>query len=281
MDAAFRLRLEDVYARHPLSADAVIARIRRERGDLAGITAVDLAESALGGATDQNHAGGAAAVRALAEAVAVRPGWSVLDIGAGLGGTARLLAYEFGCRCHGVELTGNRFRDAVRLTELAGLQETVTFSHGDFMTIDVPGAPFDLAIAQGAFMHFPDLPATLRRVATCLRPGGRLVVEDGVLLSCDFTIEEHEAIAELLHIWNGEFRARDEWPRLLEQAGFRFDGMTDLTRIAAQDLEGLLAGTAGQRLDGVTAEERRGWVLGLRFTRSGHLGTVRIIATLA
>ncbi|HET9384912.1 MAG TPA: methyltransferase domain-containing protein [Gemmatimonadales bacterium] len=280
MDPAHRARLESVYAGHPLNADAVIARVRRERGTIAGITAVELAESVSGGPTDQNHAGGAAAVRGFAEAVAVRPGWSVLDIGAGLGGTARLLAQEFGCRCHGVELTESRFRDAVRLTQLVGLEHQVKFSHGDFMSLEMAGGPFDLAIGQGAFMHFPDLPATLRKVAAWLRRGGRLVVEDGVLLAAVLTPPQHEAIVELLHHWNGEFQQQEEWPRLLEQAGFRCDGMTDLTSIAVADFERLLRGAADQELNRVTAEERRGWELGLQLSRSGYLGTVRIIATL-
>jgi len=279
LNPASRARLERVYSQHPLNADAVIARVREERGSIEGITAAHLAESATGGVTDQNHAGGAAAVRALAEALALRPGWSVLDIGAGLGGAARLLAQEFGCRCHGVELTGSRFRDAVRLTKLVGLENQVTFSHGDFMSMELPGGPFDVAIGQGSFMHFSDLPAMLQKVAAYLRPGGRLAVEDGVLLSRPYGRAEQEALSELLHHWNGEFRRQDEWPRLLEEAGFRFDGMTDLTSIAASDLQDLLQRATGEQLTGVTEEERRGWRLGLQLSRSGHLGTVRILAT--
>ncbi len=122
MDAR-RARLEQVYSEHPVTAAAVLDRVRRERGSLVGLTARDLAESIQGGVTDQNHAGGAAGVRALAAAAGLRRGWSVLDIGTGLGGTPRLLAEEFGCRCHAVELTSCRFRDAVRLTQTVGLQE--------------------------------------------------------------------------------------------------------------------------------------------------------------
>src|SRR4029453_3691887 len=102
----------------------------------------NLAEDPGGGVTDQNHVGGAAEVRALAKAVGLEPGAAVLDIGTGLGGTPRLLAGGFGCPCHGVEPTPKRFRDAVRLTQLAGLDRLVTFTQGDFMSVDVPGGPF-------------------------------------------------------------------------------------------------------------------------------------------
>src|SRR6185436_17655506 len=118
MDPVFRARLERVYSEHPIAADAVLDRVREERGTLDRIRARDLAEAARGGPTDQNHVGGAAEVRALADAIGLARGAMVLDVGTWLGGTPRLLAEEYGCRCHGVELTARRFHDAVRLTEL-------------------------------------------------------------------------------------------------------------------------------------------------------------------
>lgn len=279
MDARFRARLEQVYSEHPINADAVLERVRAERGTLDDIRAHHLAESAHGGATDQNHTGGAMAVRALAAAAGIRPGWAVLDIGTGLGGTPRLLAEEFGCRCHGVELTASRFRDAVRLTQLVKLDDRVTFSHGDFMSVDVPGGPFDLAIGQGAFMHFADLPAALGRVASCLRRGGRLVVEDSVVVTPPLAQEDTDALAELLQHWNGELQRRDSWPGLLDRAGLRLDRMEDMTALAVRDFEALLAAARANQIADLTDDEHRGWELGLSLSRSGHLGTVRILAT--
>ena len=49
-----------------------------------------------------------------------------------------------------------------------GLDARVTFTHGDVMSVDVPGAPFDLAIAQGSLMHLGDLPAALTHKASVL-----------------------------------------------------------------------------------------------------------------
>jgi hypothetical protein len=92
MDPIQRARLERLYSEHPLTAVAVLDRVREERGTLDGIRASDLSEALTGGPTDQNHMGGAPAVRALAAAVGLEPGCAVLDIGTGLGGTPRLLA---------------------------------------------------------------------------------------------------------------------------------------------------------------------------------------------
>ena len=203
----------------------------------------------------------------------------VLDIGTGLGGTPRLLAEEFGCRCHGVELTRTRFADAVRLTRLVGLDDLVTFSQGDFMSVDVPGRPFDLAIMQGAVMHFPDLSGLLERIAGLCRPGGRLAIEDGVIADVPPTSAGKHELERLLHHWNGRFQRRDEWPALLERAGFRVDRMDDLTDLAIRDLDALIRDTRAGRLRAVTTDEQEAWELGVQLFGAGNLGFARILAT--
>jgi ubiquinone/menaquinone biosynthesis C-methylase UbiE len=277
MDAAFRARLERVYAEHPITADAVLARVRRDRGTLDGVTARDLAEAPAGGVTDQNHLGGAAADRAIALAVGIGPGWNVLDVGAGLGGTARLLAEEFGCRCHGVELTASRFADAVRLTHLLGLEDRVTFTHGDFMTVVVPGAPFDLFVCQGAALHFPDLSTFIDRAAAHLRPGGWLAIED-VLLARTPTTGEEESLVSLQRCWNIRIPRREEWTHALEHAGFLIHQEDDMTGIAVDELESTLRESHSRRFESVSADERLGWELGLACLRSGLISAVRIVA---
>ncbi len=147
------------------------------------------------------------------------------------------------------------------------------------MSTDIPGSPFDLAIAQGAFMHFSDLHAVLARVATLLRPGGRLVIEDGVILTPPSMRADKAALEELLHYWNGTFQREEHWRDLLQRTGFHVDQVDDLTAVADADFEHLLTATEVGRVAGVTAEERRAWQLALRLSHAGHLGTVRIVGT--
>ena len=88
-----------------------------------------------------------------------------------------------------------------------------------------------------------------------------------------------DALAELLRCWNGSFQQRDAWPALLAAAGLRLDDVEDLTAIAAQDFDALLAAASSGQLAGVSREEQRGWELGSHLSRSGHLGTMRLTAT--
>src|SRR5881628_2762667 len=65
---------------------------------------------------DQFHGGGKAATERLARLAGLRPGMRVLDVGGGLGGPARTLAAQFGCRVTVVDLTESYVRTATALT---------------------------------------------------------------------------------------------------------------------------------------------------------------------
>ncbi|MEE2984568.1 MAG: class I SAM-dependent methyltransferase, partial [Pseudomonadota bacterium] len=64
--------------------------------DLEALTAEDLTPF------DQFHGGGIASTRDLAAFSGIRDGLTVVDVGCGIGGPARTLAAEFGCRVIGV-----------------------------------------------------------------------------------------------------------------------------------------------------------------------------------
>jgi len=280
MKESRRLRLEQVYASHPIAAAAVLDRVLQHRHSLQGLREADLAEAPAGWVTDQNHAGGALMTRSLAKALALKPGDLVLDVGAGIGGAVRLFAEECGCRCHGIELTSARFRDAVELTGLVGLSDRVTFTHGDFLET-AASQPYDVVVAQGVTMHFTDFAGFVHRVSTHLRAGGRLAIEDAVLTdsSAQAADEHAELIAELEVYWNGQFQTLGTWTRALTDCGFHVDAVTDFSTIAIDDFRQALHHISQHPSPSITSEEMAGSVLGLRLFESGTLQHVRLIAT--
>lgn len=127
---------------------------------------------------DQFHARGKSATLELARLAGVKTGMRILDAGGGLGGPARTLASEFGCRVEVLDLTEEYCRAGEMLTARTGLGERVSFEHGNALDMPYPGASFDVVWMQHSSMNIADkerLSAEVRRV---LEPGGRLALHE-------------------------------------------------------------------------------------------------------
>jgi tetratricopeptide (TPR) repeat protein/SAM-dependent methyltransferase len=278
MDADFLDRVSRSYAEHPLTQATILRRIRRRRGSVQELTEMDLAVDDETRVTDQNHLGGAGAVLAIAKAVGLRAEHCVLDVGTGLGGTPRLLAHLYGCRCHGVELTSQRCRDAVELTQRVGLEGRVTFSCGDFLEMEITGNPFDLIIGQDSFIHFSDLGRLLAKCVSLLQPAGWLAVQDGYLRREPSNAEEERRLQALLGCWNGCFHTVATWVASMATAGLEVKQFEDFSGPCHRELsEQVRLAEEGQQ-DSVTESELLGWRLGVELSASGLLGTMRLLA---
>lgn len=142
------------------------------------VSALEMAGKSLGSLTvedlapvDHFHARGFPATVDLADAVSIRPGDHVLDIGCGPGGPARYIAKRFGCRVTGIDLTP-AFVDAGRkLTALLSLQDQVTLDQGDAQHLPYADAHFDGAYAQHVTMNIADRGQFFAEAARVLKPG--------------------------------------------------------------------------------------------------------------
>ncbi len=102
----------------------------------------------------------------------------VLDVGSGLGGPSRFLAWHYGVRVSGVDLTAEFVRIAEMLTRRTGLVDKVDYRQGDALDLPFSAAGFDAVWSQNAAMNIADrdrLYAEMRRV---LKPGGRLALQE-------------------------------------------------------------------------------------------------------
>ena len=127
---------------------------------------------------DEFHTGGLEATKALLDHVEIHPGMRVLDIGAGLGGTARHIARSYGVHVTGVDLTRAYVDVAKVLNDRVGLADEVTMMQGSALDLPVAGSSVDLAVMLHVGMNIDDKPRLMHEVARVLKPGGHFALFD-------------------------------------------------------------------------------------------------------
>jgi SAM-dependent methyltransferase len=109
------------------------------------------------------------------DALRVEPGWRCLEVGAGGGSVAHLLADRIGPTGHVVAVDMNtRFLQSVD-------RSNIEVRRSDVRTDDLDGG-YDLVHTRFVLMHLPDAMDVVAKLMRALRPGGVFLFEEG-----DFT----------------------------------------------------------------------------------------------
>lgn len=129
---------------------------------------------------DQFHTRGLSATVELAELAGIGADTSVLDVGSGLGGPARLLAANHGCRVTGIDLSASFVEAARYLSERTGLDERTTFHVASALDLPFEDGRFDTVLLQHVAMNIGDRTRLYRELRRVLKPGGRFATYDVV-----------------------------------------------------------------------------------------------------
>mgnify|MGYP000218169650 CR=1 FL=1 len=105
-------------------------------------------------------------------------GRKVIDLGAGYGGAARVLAEEHQALVTCLNLSSVENERNRKLTEAAGLSERISVVDGSYDAMPFEDESFDIAWSQDAILHAPDRLAVMDEVARVLKPGGLFVFTD-------------------------------------------------------------------------------------------------------
>lgn len=124
------------------------------------------------------HVRGRAATHDLARLAGMRPGTWVLDVGCGIGGPARTLAVEYGCRVTGIDLTEGYVEAGRILVERVGLSDRVSLAFGNALDLPFDDASFDVVWMQHVAMNVDDKGRLYREAGRVLRPGGKLAIHE-------------------------------------------------------------------------------------------------------
>jgi len=127
---------------------------------------------------DEFHIGGRPATRHLCQQIDIAATDRVLDIGCGIGGTARYLASEFDCSVTGIDLTPEYVEVGRELSAWTGHAEQIDFVVGSALDTCMEDATFDRAVQVHVGMNIADKAALFAEVHRLLRPGGRFGVYD-------------------------------------------------------------------------------------------------------
>lgn len=159
------------YARGSLEGD-ILDALAASGKDIDRLKASDLCGA------DELHLGWHAATVELAKDLEFTSGMHVLDVGSGIGGPARYLAEQCGCRVTGIDLTEDFVSVANALTRRCGLSDHVSFQQASALALPFAAASFDGAVMIHVGMNIEDKPRLFSEVRRVLRPGARFGVYD-------------------------------------------------------------------------------------------------------
>ncbi len=167
--------IEATVARHYGNAGLlarILAGLEASGADLDHLRPDDLAP------VDEFHIGGREATAHAVAKLDLEPMAQVLDVGCGIGGTARTIATHAGCRVTGVDLTPEFIATARRLTELTGLDGKIAFEVASALDMPFEDGAFDAAITLHVAMNIPERAALYGEIARVMKPGAVLCLYD-------------------------------------------------------------------------------------------------------
>jgi SAM-dependent methyltransferase len=169
--------------------------------------------------------------RAIPQALHLTPASRVLEIGCGSGGYALRVAATAGCSVVGVDINDAGIRNADSLARARNLSSRASFQQCDVSKpLPFPDGSFDAAFANDVLCHIPRRPALLAEAFRLLKPSGRLLFSDALIIGGAVS---HQELATRSSIGYYIFNPPGYNERLIQGAGFHLVEAADTTENAA------------------------------------------------
>jgi ubiquinone/menaquinone biosynthesis C-methylase UbiE len=130
------------------------------------------------GPVDEFHIGGRLASIHFLDQLAITGSQTLLDIGCGLGGSARFAAKQYGAQITGIDLTQEYVETGQVLCDWVGLSDRIKLHHGSALSLPFADASFDGTFMMHVGMNIQDKTALFAEAARVLKPGAKFGIYD-------------------------------------------------------------------------------------------------------
>jgi len=206
--------------------------------------------------------------RVTLEALALRAGERVLDIGVGPGYLALEMAHAVGATGKVCGIDRSEVMLGLASKRCAGV-DRIELRAGDAARLPFDDASFDAAAAVQVYLFVGDVDAALAELHRVLRPGGRAVVVDTDWGTCAWNSADPQRMKRMVAAWTTRF-AHAHLPRSLpgklRRAGFRLERVQAVPLVNTHPGRDTYSGplipevakfAAGR--NGITPEEAAAW----------------------
>jgi cyclopropane fatty-acyl-phospholipid synthase-like methyltransferase len=133
----------------------------------------------------------------LAEALNLRPGMRVLDLGCGLAASSIFLCREFGLQVWATDLWFSASQNLQRIRD-AGVEEGVVPIHADARSLPFAAGFFDAVVCIDSFVYYGTDDLYLNYLARFVKPGGAVgIAGAGLMQEIEGAVPSHlEACGE-------------------------------------------------------------------------------------
>ncbi|WP_227267672.1 class I SAM-dependent methyltransferase [Roseobacter weihaiensis] len=135
------------------------------------------------GPVDEFHIGGRAASVHFLDQLKISPSQNILDIGCGLGGSARFASKTYGAKITGIDLTSEYVDVGQQLCEWVGLSDSIKLQQGSALSLPFGEASFDGAFMMHVGMNIEDKQALFSEVSRVLKSGAKFGIYD--IMKCN------------------------------------------------------------------------------------------------